>query len=66
MSFNIVTSTSLTRTSVSSKVISIKTTSRASAIRMIFQDAGTSLNPSLTIKQLFDEPLILNTDLDEQ
>lgn len=39
---------------------------RCQQIRMIFQDAGTSLNPSLTIKQLFDEPLILNTDLDEQ
>ena len=32
---------------------------------MIFQDSGTTLNPSLTIEQLLDEPLQLNTDLDE-
>ena len=32
---------------------------------MIFQDSGTTLNPSLTIKELLDEPLTLNTDLDE-
>lgn len=39
---------------------------RCQQIRMIFQDSGTSLNPSLTIKQLLDEPLTLNTDLDEK
>ena len=33
---------------------------------MIFQDSGTTLNPSLTIQELLDEPLILNTDLDEK
>ena len=30
---------------------------------MIFQDSGTTLNPSLTIAQLLEEPLLLNTDL---
>lgn len=39
---------------------------RCQQIRMIFQDSSTSLNPSLTIKELLDEPLILNTNLDEQ
>ena len=39
---------------------------RCQQIRMIFQDSGTSLNPSLTIQQLLDEPLTLNTDLDEK
>lgn len=39
---------------------------RCQQIRMIFQESGTSLNPSLTIKELLDEPLVLNTDLDEQ
>ncbi|WP_206484473.1 ATP-binding cassette domain-containing protein [Thalassotalea sp. G2M2-11] len=38
---------------------------RCQHIRMIFQDSGTTLNPSLTISQLLDEPLLLNTDLDE-
>lgn len=38
---------------------------RCQHIRMIFQDSGTTLNPSLTIHQLLDEPLKLNTDLDE-
>ncbi|SEK39491.1 cationic peptide transport system ATP-binding protein [Colwellia chukchiensis] len=38
---------------------------RCQHIRMIFQDSGTTLNPSLTIEQLLDEPLQLNTDLDE-
>ncbi|MEI6893339.1 MAG: ATP-binding cassette domain-containing protein [Colwellia sp.] len=38
---------------------------RCQKIRMIFQDFGTTLNPSLTIQQLLDEPLTLNTDLDE-
>ena len=39
---------------------------RCQHIRMIFQDSGTTLNPSLTIGQLLDEPLKLNTNLDEQ
>lgn len=34
---------------------------RCKHIRMIFQDSGTTLNPSLTIGQLLDEPLKLNT-----
>jgi cationic peptide transport system ATP-binding protein len=38
---------------------------RCQHIRMIFQDSGTTLNPSLTIEQLLDEPLQLNTKLDE-
>lgn len=38
---------------------------RCQHIRMIFQDSGTTLNPSLTIEQLLDEPLRLNTKLDE-
>lgn len=38
---------------------------RCQHIRMIFQDSGTTLNPSLTIRQLLDEPLYLNTDLTE-
>ncbi len=38
---------------------------RCQHIRMIFQDSGTTLNPSLTILQLLDEPLKLNTSLDE-
>jgi cationic peptide transport system ATP-binding protein len=32
---------------------------------MIFQDSGTTLNPSLTIQELLDEPLRLNTSLHE-
>jgi len=36
---------------------------RCQHIRMIFQDSGTTLNPSLTIGQLLDEPLKLNTPL---
>ncbi|WP_019025755.1 ATP-binding cassette domain-containing protein [Colwellia piezophila] len=39
---------------------------RCQHVRMIFQDSGTTLNPSLTIQQLLDEPLTLNTDLDEK
>ena len=39
---------------------------RCQHIRMIFQDSGTTLNPSLTIEQLLDEPLKLNTDLTEE
>ena len=39
---------------------------RCQHIRMIFQDSGTTLNPSLTIRKLLDEPLKLNTDLNEQ
>lgn len=38
---------------------------RCQHVRMIFQDSGTTLNPSLTIEQLLTEPLQLNTDLDE-
>ncbi|WDE06984.1 ATP-binding cassette domain-containing protein [Thalassomonas viridans] len=38
---------------------------RCQHIRMIFQDSGTTLNPSLTIHQLLDEPLKLNTELNE-
>lgn len=38
---------------------------RCQYIRMIYQDTGTTLNPSLTIQQLLDEPLKLNTTLDE-
>lgn len=39
---------------------------RCQHIRMIFQDSGTTLNPSLTIAELLDEPLKLNTDLNEK
>jgi cationic peptide transport system ATP-binding protein len=39
---------------------------RCQHIRMIFQDSGTTLNPSLTIHQLLDEPLKLNTGLPEE
>ncbi|MFQ3208791.1 MAG: cationic peptide transport system ATP-binding protein [Colwellia sp.] len=39
---------------------------RCQHIRMIFQDSGTTLNPSLTIQELLDEPLILNTELNEK
>jgi cationic peptide transport system ATP-binding protein len=39
---------------------------RCQHIRMIFQDAGTTLNPSLTIQELLDEPLKLNTPFDEK
>jgi cationic peptide transport system ATP-binding protein len=38
---------------------------RCQHIRMIFQDSGTTLNPSLTLHQLLDEPLQLNTTLNE-
>lgn len=38
---------------------------RCQHIRMIFQDSSTTLNPSLTIHQLLDEPLKLNTQLNE-
>ncbi|QOL27133.1 ATP-binding cassette domain-containing protein [Thalassotalea sp. LPB0316] len=38
---------------------------RCQKIRMIFQDSGTTLNPSLTVQQILDEPLKLNTELDE-
>lgn len=37
---------------------------RCQHVRMIFQDSGTTLNPSLTILQLLDEPLKLNTSFD--
>jgi cationic peptide transport system ATP-binding protein len=39
---------------------------RCKHIRMIFQDSGTTLNPSLTILQLLDEPLKLNTSFSEK
>ena len=39
---------------------------RCQHIRMIFQDSSTTLNPSLTIKKLLDEPLKLNTNLNEK
>lgn len=39
---------------------------RCQHIRMIFQDSGTTLNPSLTIQQLLDEPLKLNTPFNEK
>lgn len=39
---------------------------RCQHIRMIFQDSGTTLNPSLTIQELLDEPLVLNTNLDDK
>ena len=39
---------------------------RCQHIRMIFQDSGTTLNPSLTILQLLDEPLKLNTSFNEK
>jgi cationic peptide transport system ATP-binding protein len=39
---------------------------RCQYIRMIFQDSGTTLNPSLTILQLLDEPLKLNTTFNEK
>jgi len=38
---------------------------RCQHIPIIFQDSGTTLNPSLTILQLLDEPLKLNTPFDE-
>ncbi len=38
---------------------------RCQHVRMIFQDSGTTLNPSLTIQELLDEPLRLNTRLNE-
>ena len=38
---------------------------RCQHIRMIFQDSSTTLNPSLTVHQLLDEPLKLNTSLNE-
>ena len=39
---------------------------RCQNVRMIFQDSGTTLNPSLTIQQILDEPLKLNTKFDEK
>lgn len=39
---------------------------RCQHIRMIFQDSGTTLNPSLTIQELLDEPLVINTELNEK
>ncbi|REL36182.1 ATP-binding cassette domain-containing protein [Thalassotalea euphylliae] len=38
---------------------------RCQYVRMIFQDSSTTLNPALTIGQLLDEPLKLNTNLNE-
>lgn len=37
---------------------------RCQHVRMIFQNAGGTLNPSLTIRQQLDEPLRLNTNLE--
>ena len=39
---------------------------RCQHIRMIFQDSGTTLNPSITIEELLDEPLKLNTSLNDR
>ncbi|QBY05301.1 ATP-binding cassette domain-containing protein [Thalassotalea sp. HSM 43] len=39
---------------------------RCQHVRMIFQNAGSTLNPSLTIRQQLEEPLKLNTQLDEE
>ncbi|MGB0937555.1 MAG: ATP-binding cassette domain-containing protein [Colwellia sp.] len=39
---------------------------RCQHVRMIFQDSGTTLNPSITIEKLLDEPLKLNTNLNER
>lgn len=39
---------------------------RCKYIRMIFQDSGSTLNPSLTIHHILDEPLKLNTKLNVQ
>ncbi|WP_371186279.1 ATP-binding cassette domain-containing protein [Thalassotalea maritima] len=38
---------------------------RCQHVRMIFQNAGDTLNPSLTIRQQLEEPLMLNTTLNE-
>lgn len=38
---------------------------RCQHIRMIFQDSSTTLNPSLTVQQLLDETLKLNTQLND-
>ncbi|MDN3653165.1 ATP-binding cassette domain-containing protein [Thalassotalea ponticola] len=38
---------------------------RCQHVRMIFQNAGSTLNPSLTIRQQLEEPLKLNTKWDE-
>lgn len=46
-------------------LISTSFKQRCQHIRMIFQDSGTTLNPSLTILQLLDEPLKLNTPFNE-
>ena len=39
---------------------------RCQHIRMIFQNAADTLNPSLTIRQQLEEPLKLNTELDDE
>ena len=39
---------------------------RCQYIRMIFQDSATTLNPSLSIQRILDEPLLLNTQLNEK
>ncbi|KGK00955.1 peptide ABC transporter ATP-binding protein [Thalassotalea sp. ND16A] len=39
---------------------------RCQHVRMIFQNAADTLNPSLTIRQQLEEPLLLNTRLDEE
>jgi cationic peptide transport system ATP-binding protein len=38
---------------------------RSMNIRMIFQNSNESLNPGLTLGSILEEPLILNTDLDQ-
>ena len=36
---------------------------RCQHIRMVFQESGSTLNPSLTVQQILDEPLKLNTPM---
>lgn len=43
-----------------------KRETRTSDIRMIFQHSSDSLNPALTVGKILDEPLALNTELDEK
>lgn len=45
------------------ELIAGKFKQRCQHIRMIFQDSGTTLNPSITIQKILDEPLKLNTQL---
>ncbi|EWH11849.1 peptide ABC transporter ATP-binding protein [Catenovulum agarivorans DS-2] len=41
-------------------------TTRCQHIRMIYQDPATSLNPSISIGQILEEPLKLNTQLNSE